>query len=372
MATNNPFDLNLARAFDAPKAFCPRPEVTSILERAHDGRLWTVINGDRRIGKSTSVIVSCVEKGWPILHVDVMGVGSDEEVTERFRWAWQIFQQQASRGLFSALKAEMDATIPGTGVGVRLSSEPRRDPTTWGEVIAAFDRHAAKHGGILFIDELQDLLSIPKSGAKTARSLRAALQMSRNIMPVFAGSSHHLLSPLFDTSAAPFFKSIRIHHDFRPPNPDPFINWLRQIFEAQSRELEVAATDRLFELTDGVTEDLVAACAEIWAQGTRGRTVSPGDVDFAWRCVVNNAAPFFLPKVSALTPIQAHLLRFIAHNPSCQPFSESTVRELRESKPTLHRAVGRLLELEFIRQDAADRSRRVRIHDPRLAFYLRA
>ncbi len=370
MTTMNPFDLNLARAYSAADAFCPRNDVSALLQRAYSGRLWTLINGDRRLGKSSSVIVTCVQSGWPILHVDLMGVRSVEEITERFRWSWQIFQQQETRGLFSGLNAEMSATVPGTGLGVKLASAPTPDPKTWGDVIAAFDLRVARRGGVLFVDELQDVLDLPKKGTAIARSLRAALQVTRNLTPVLAGSSQHLLAPLFDTAAAPFFKSIRIHYQFGPINREVFISWISRVFQAQSREWEVAATDRLFQLTAGVTEDLVATCAEIWAQPIIGRTVSPADVDVAWRYVVNNAAPIFLPRISKLSTVQSLLLRYIARNPRCQPYAEMTLKELGEPKSTVNKALERLIDFGLVREATADRSRRVWVDDPRVAFFL--
>ena len=99
MAVNNPFDLNLTRAYSAPEAFCPRPDLEVVLERACAAHLWTVVDGDRRMGKSSAVIADSVRHGRPVLHVDLMGVGSEQEVTERFRWAWQFFIQQASGAL---------------------------------------------------------------------------------------------------------------------------------------------------------------------------------------------------------------------------------------------------------------------------------
>ena len=105
MATHvlNPFDLNLSRAYSAPSAFCPRPDLEEILERACAGRLWTLIGGDRRMGKSSAVIADSVRCGRPILHVDLMGVGSEPEVTERFRWAWQFFVQHAASGFWKGV-----------------------------------------------------------------------------------------------------------------------------------------------------------------------------------------------------------------------------------------------------------------------------
>lgn len=372
MTAINPFDLNLARAYSAAESFCPRKDVSDLLHRAYSSKLWTLITGDRRLGKSTSVIVTCVQAGWAILHVDLMGVGTVEEVTERFRWSWLMFQQQESRGLFGGVKGEVSAKVPGTNIGVKLASESQPEPKTWGDVIAAFDQRIARRGGgVLFIDELQDVLDLPRKGA-VARSLRASLQMARNLTPVLAGSSQHLLAPLFDTAAAPFFKSMRLNLKFEAIEKGAFIAWIARIFRGQERELEVSATDRLFELTNGVTEDLVATCAEVWAQAAPKRPVSPADAEVAWRLVVNNAAHLFLPKISNLSSSQSLLLRYVARNPRCQPFSEVTVKEIGEPKGSIQRALDRLLDLELVHMETRDRSRRVWVHDPRVAFYLTA
>jgi hypothetical protein len=367
----NPFDLTLSRAYSNPAAFCPRPESTALLHRAAAGRLWTLIDGDRRMGKSSMVMASCGQAGWPMLHVDLMGVGSEEQVAERFRWGWKFFCQQDARGFFAGAKAEVSAGIPYSGVGVKLAARDE-EPETWGEVIAAFDRRSGKRGAVLFVDELQDLPNVPRKGASLARSLRAALQMTRNLTPVLAGSSSHLLSPLFATSASPFFKSIRLQHHLGPLDRGIFTEWAGRIFGAQRRRLEAAAVERLFELTAGVTEDLVAVCAEIWVQQNDKRPVAAADVEMAWRCVVGNAAPLFLPRIAALATVQSRVLRYIARNPRTQPFTETALKELRELPGGVHKALTRLRELDLIREESYGNGRRVWVHDPRLAFYLRA
>jgi hypothetical protein len=369
----NPFDLNLTRAYSTPDAFCPRPDLEKVLERACAARLWTVVDGDRRMGKSSAIIADSVRHGRPILHVDLMGVSSEQEVTERFRWAWQFFVQQAAGGFWKGVAPELSATIPGTSVGVKIGgSSSKGNPSTWGDVLVAFDKESSKANGLLFIDEMQDLARLADRGQKMAKSLRAALQMSRHVTPVFAGSVQHLLAPFFATSAAAFFKSIRLQHHLKPFEQEAFGEWAKRIFRAQKRSIEESALVRLYQLTEGVTEDLVATCAEMWVQDSRGRSIAPADVEVGWRNVVANAAQYFLPRVSALSGLQARLLRYVARNPRSQPFSEETLAAVKSESGPTHRALRKLIELELLRQEQNDGRKRVWVHDARLAFYLRA
>jgi len=371
--TLNPFDLNLTRAYTAPEAFCPRPELEKVLERACSGRLWTVVDGDRRMGKSSAVIADSVRHGRPILHVDLMGVSSEQEVTERFRWAWQFFVQQTTGGFWAGIKPELSAKIPGTSVGVKISgSTSKSEPTSWGDVLVSFDRETVKTGGLLFIDEMQDMARLPDRGQKMARSLRAALQMARHVTPVFAGSVQHLLAPFFATSAAAFFKSVRLQHHLQPFETRDFGAWASRIFRGQKRSIEESALARLFEVTEGVTEDLVATCAEIWVQDSQARSVAPADVEVGWRNVVANATQYFLPRVSALSGLQARMLRHVARNPRVQPFAEDTLSAIKSESGPAHRALRKLVDLELLREEERDGRKRVWVHDARLAFYLRA
>ena len=240
----NPFDLNIARAYSEPDAFCPRPEIASVFQRAVTSQLWTLLDGDRRVGKSCAVVVNCVQNGWPILHVDLMGVSSEADISERFRWSWRFFRQQEGMGFFSSAKGEVSAGVPGV-LAVRLGAEAD-DPSSWGNVISAFDRRCVAHGGVLFIDELQDVLELPKRlGTRFARSLRATLQMTRHLTPVLAGSSQHLLAPLFDTAAAPFFKNLALCQHVGSLGRAGFVAWASARFAKQQRLLEPAAVDRL-------------------------------------------------------------------------------------------------------------------------------
>jgi chromosome segregation and condensation protein ScpB len=325
------------------------------------------------MGKSSAIIADSVRHGRPILHVDLMGVTSEQEVTERFRWAWQFFVQQAAGGFWKGVLPELSATIPGTGVGVKIgSSSSKNAPASWGDVLVSFDKETGKTGGLLFIDEMQDLARLPDGGQKMAKSLRAALQMARHVTPVFAGSVQHLLAPFFATSAAAFFKSVRLQHHLKPFEQEAFGSWASRIFRAQKRQIEDSALTRLFELTEGVTEDLVATCAEIWVQDSQGRSVAPADVEVGWRNVVANAAQYFLPRVSALSGLQARFLRHVARNPRAQPFAEETLAAIRGESGPAHRALRKLIELELLREEQRDGRRSVWVHDARLAFYLRA
>lgn len=373
MRVLNPFDLNLTRAYSAPDAFCPRPDLEKVLERACAGRLWTVVDGDRRMGKSSAVIADSVRHGRPILHVDLMGVSSEQEVTERFRWAWQFFVQQAAGGFWKGALPELSATIPGTGVGVKIGGASHQsEPSSWGDVLVAFDKEVGKTGGLLFMDEMQDLARLADRGQKMAKSLRAALQMARHVTPVFAGSVQHLLAPFFATSAAAFFKSIRLQHHLKPFDQTAFGDWASRIFRGQKRQIEDGALVRLLEVTEGVTEDLVASCAEIWVQDSPERSITPADVEVAWRNVVANAAQYFLPRVSALSGLQARFLRYVARNPRSQPFADETLSAIGGASGPAHRALRKLIELELLREEQNNGRRRVWVHDARLAFYLRA
>lgn len=367
----NPFDLNPARAYSTPEAFCPRPDLSALLSRAVTGRLWTLIEGERRMGKSSAIIADCVRVKRRILHVDLMGVTTTEDINERFRWAWSLFLQQDSTGIFGGLTPEISATVPGTGVEVRLGGQHPEAPLTWGDIIMAFDKRAKKSGGLLFLDEFQDLAQLEDKGVKATRSLRAALQMTKHTTLVLAGSSQHLLSKFFATSAAAFFKGMRLQHHLGPLERAHFANWAGGIFARQKRALEPQALQRLYELTEGITEDLVATCAEIWVHESQDRPVAPADVDVAWRLVVSNASQFFLPQLSTLSALQAQLLRHLARNPGVQPFSDPTLRALGAANSAVHKALGRLSELELVRTEENGGRKRVWIHDPRLAFYLR-
>jgi hypothetical protein len=372
--SRNPFDLNLARAYSAPEAFCARPQLEAALARAAAGQVWTLIDGERRMGKSSAVIADSVRHDRPILHVDLMGVSSQEEINERFRWGWRFFSKQLAGGFWKQIKPELSAKIPGTGVSVKLSNESTKneEPDSCGDVIVAYDTRIAQTGGLLFMDEFQDLGKLPDEGQKMSRSLRAALQMSKHITPILAGSSQHLLAPFFATSAAAFFKSIGLQHHMHPFTREDFGEWAARIFRSQKRRFEELALVRIFELTDGVTADLVAVCAEVWVQGPPRRPITVADIETGWRYVVANAAEHFLPKISTLSELQARLLRHVAQNPRTQPYSQATTAALHAETGSIHGALDKLLELELLNMDERDGRKRIWVHDARLAFYLRA
>jgi hypothetical protein len=55
----NPFDLNLSRAYNTPEAFCPRPDLETVLAHSTAGCVWNLIDGDRRSEQRLTEI-----RGW--------------------------------------------------------------------------------------------------------------------------------------------------------------------------------------------------------------------------------------------------------------------------------------------------------------------
>ena len=367
----NPFDLNLARAFSAPSSFCPRPDIAAGLDRSFAGKLLTLVDGERRVGKSAGIIASSIMAGRPILHIDLMSVTSEEGVNDAFRWGWNCFRQHESQRFFSGAKAEISAKVPLTPITVKLSGAGKATPESWGDVIQAFDQRCALHGGILFIDEFQALRDLPKSGASTTQRLWARLQTSRHLTPVLASSSQALLSPMFATASAPFYKSVRLQLHVGPLDKAAFTEWAGGVFRGQARELETEAVNRLYNVTEGVTEDMIATCAELWNQCVNDRPVAPADIEVSWRNVVANAVSLFLPWISSLPPAQARLLRYISRNPNTQPFSATTLKDIGFNRSTVHGSLARLVEKSLVRERETDGRKRVWVQDARIAFYLR-
>jgi hypothetical protein len=78
-----------------------------------------------------------------------------------------------------------------------------------------------------------------------------------------------------------------------------------------------------------------------------------------WRNVIANAAQYFLPRVSALSGLQARLLRHVARNPRAQPFSEETLGAVKSESDPTRRALRKLVELELLREEQQDGRKRV-------------
>jgi len=66
------------------------------------------------------------------------------------------------------------------------------------------------------------------------------------------------------------------------------------------------------------------------------------------------------------------MLGHVAGNPGAQPFSEQTLSAVKSESGPAHRALGKLLALELLREEERDGRKRVWVHDARLGFYLRA
>ena len=114
--------------------FCARPELSKSLSNYVESGQNLVIQGERRIGK-TSLVKETVAsmRGWSILYADFMGVRSVPDVCNRIADALARFDSSDSfmRKIFAALVhlrpvATIDAMtgLPTISVDTRAASDP--------------------------------------------------------------------------------------------------------------------------------------------------------------------------------------------------------------------------------------------------------
>lgn len=160
--------------------FCARPDLSRSLSDYMESGQNLVIQGERRIGK-TSLVKETVTsmRGWSLLYTDFMGVRSVSDVCNRIADALARFDSSDSfmRKIFAALVhlrpvATIDAMtgLPTISVDARASA----DPSSLNAVMNAIEAHVKGRKVCVVFDEFQDILDV-KDGEQVLSIMRGRI-----------------------------------------------------------------------------------------------------------------------------------------------------------------------------------------------------
>ena len=278
--------------------FCARPDLSSSLANYVKSGQNLVIQGERRIGK-TSLVKETVSsmRGWSILYADFMGVKSVPDVCNRLADALARFDSSDSfmRKIFAALAhLRPVATIdPMTGLpSVTVDARASSSPTSVNAVMNAVEAHVRGRRACVVFDEFQDILDV-KDGEQMLALMRSAV---------------------FDVGTIP---------------DDDFFEFAKSRFATGRRRLSRELFDRILEFVGRTSGDVQEMCDAIWQMSEPGDRLDDGHFEKGLSFVFDRENSVYAMFVKPLTDIQLRVLRALAVLGGAHPLSGSFLDEAR-------------------------------------------
>ena len=333
--------------------FCARPELSSQLASYISSGQNVVIQGERRIGKSSLVRAVISEmRGQRAVFADFMGVKSVTDVCNRIADALVRFDSEDSLyrktlALLSHLRPMMTVDAMTGQPTITVDAAASRNPASVNAAMDALAQHAKGRKVCIVFDEFQDILDV-KDGEQIFALMRARIQCLSRTCFVFLGSARNSMLSIFLSPKSPFYKSAIVFDVGEIPDDD-FYDFAKRRFATGRRRLPRETFDRILGFVSRVPGDVQELCDAIWQTSSPNDVIDGESVSKGIDVVFAREAGAYATFVKPLTDIQLRVLRALASLGGEHPLSAEFLRLADVATPTtVKRSLTALAKSELI------------------------
>lgn len=256
-------------------------EAAALVRRIREHRI-VAVNAPRRFGKTSLVdyalwLADQVDPTPWKVSVDLFGLSSAFDLAVRVERAMGALGGTHARRIADRLAgSELGLSLaPGVGIKAKLGARGAPDPIqALHELLATLVESAEPHGGgVLFLDEFQDLARVDGLDA----ILRSHLQRARNVAVLFAGSQPSMMRSMFTDRGRAFYAQAELF-ELGPLSVPAARSLVIDEFAATGRDA-AAAADRIIAFTRCHPQRLMLLADRVWESTDEGTAV--GDAEFA-------------------------------------------------------------------------------------------
>lgn len=328
--------------------FCPRKKLEQQLQQhARDGQNL-VIQGERRIGK-TSLVKRAIGdmSDMKLLYIDLYAIRSLSDlchrvmsgvaaVTDDFPFLKKAISFVSS--LRPTITIDAQTGTPTVSVDTRAANEPQSLQL----VLNAIENLAAEYKLCVIFDEFQDILKV-EEGEKILAEMRSRIQFQANIPYFFMGSLRNDMIRIFSSPESPFFKSA-LPFEVDAIDEEDFIPFIINRFKSGKRKISAETVKTIIGFASGVTGDVQELCKALWDTTDQGATLTTDDIPAALESVFANESRGYDDAIERLTPTQLTTLKTLARTGISEICSKRFLEAAAMTNPSVvKRAVTRLI-----------------------------
>lgn len=368
----NPFIIS---GYEGVEYFCDRIEETRrlCLEIANGNNVAMIAT--RRMGKS-GLIHHCfaqedIRQGYYTFFIDIYDTKNLNDLT--LKLSREILERLRPYGV-TALKHFWDC-VHSLQAGISFSpsgeasfnvqvGDIHEGKNTLDEIFRYLDE--ADKPCIIAIDEFQQINQYPEKNVEA--TLRTYVQNSHNAQFIFAGSQRHVMSQMFTSASRPFFQSVSLMH-LGAIDLDAYDAFARRHFENGGRRLGEGVTQRVYELSNGVTWYTQKLFNTMYSQTLPGEECTQNDVSEALDYILTTQEYLYKETMFRLPEKQKLVLTALAKEGMAKGITSSAfLRKYRlPSASTVQSAVRGLLEKDYITLEQGVYT----VYDLFLAYWIR-
>ena len=296
--------------------YCSRPAQEKELRRYISGGQNIVLQGERRMGKS-SLVVKTVHgiRGIGLLYVDLMGISGTADFCRRVMDG--IVELDSSRSflqktvsLVASLRPlvvlDRDTGLPAISIDARSAA----DPSSVLAVMSMIASHAKERRICVVFDEFQDILDLPES-SKTLAEMRSKIQFMSDTSFVFLGSVRNRMLEIFTHPKSPFFKSA-LEISIGKMDCDSFAAFLAARFAKVRRRVSKEFLTGLMERVNGIPGDVQELCDALWSVTEDGDVIDESRLAAAYDYIFAHQGSSYGTYMKLLAPQQRKVIRTLA------------------------------------------------------------
>ena len=333
--------------------FCARAEAERQLRRFAESGQNVVVQGARRMGKSSLVRKAISDmRGESMIYIDLYYIGTMADLCGRVMAGIARMNDKMSfvrkvMNLVSHLRPTLSfSTTDGSPI-LSVDARAADAPGSLQTVMEMLAKVAAGGKTCIVFDEFQDILRLPDANRILAE-MRGSIQLQPDVPYFFLGSVRHDMMSIFSSPKSPFFKSAAAFEVDAIRQAD-FAAFIVRRFASGQRKVSSEMASRIIEFADSVSGDVQELCAALWETTETDATITESDVPVALEHIFARERKGFEKSILRLTPTQVAVLKGLAASDAAKIYSSQFLENVRiSSTGTVKKAVKRLEADELV------------------------
>ena len=326
--------------------FCPRPELEKQLQEFAASGQNLVIQGARRMGKS-SLVKHAIGgmRRMRLIYIDLYYIKTLSDFCARamkgIAKASQDlpFLKKAVQFAFR-LRPVISVDPKDGSATISVDSRAAAEADSLGSVMATLEKLSSDGRTCIVFDEFQDMLKLDNAMGILAE-MRGSIQFQEKTPFFFTGSVRNEMMRIFDDMESPFYKSA-LPFAVDAINPVTFGRFIADRFEKGKRKIGAPVISSIIDFADGVSGDVQELCEALWETTETGDEITADGFAAAFELIFSRELGGYETIIERLTPGQTAVLRGMAENPSALIYSGDFASRVGMPTSSIRRVVGRL------------------------------
>ena len=336
----------------AGENFCPRPELERQLKEFASSGQNLVIQGARRMGKTSLVkhAIGSMRK-MKLIYIDLYGIRTLSEFCARVMRGVAKATEEMSflkkAVQFAFRLRPVIAIDPRDGsTTIAVDAKAAAEPDSLGAVMDALEKLAGDKESCVVFDEFQDILRLENSGTILAE-MRSTIQFQADTPYFFMGSVRNDMMSIFDDMDSPFYKSA-LTFSVGEIDRAAFSKFIMQRFAKGNRRIAAPTVARILEFADGVSGDVQELCEALWETSEDGDEIVLDGIRPALDLIFSRERGGYEVLCERLTAGQSTVLRALADEAKARPYSIEFVSKVSMPTSSIRRIISKLVDHRII------------------------